>query len=36
LTTPADAVTAMIELIATLQPGQTGVFLNYDGQVLPW
>jgi hypothetical protein len=26
----------MIELIAALQPGQTGVFLNYDGQVLPW
>jgi NAD(P)-dependent dehydrogenase (short-subunit alcohol dehydrogenase family) len=36
LTTPADAVTDMIELIATLQPGQAGVFLNYDGQVLPW
>lgn len=36
LTTPADAVADIIELIANLQPEQTGVFLNYDGQVLPW
>ena len=36
LTTPEDAVTEMIKLITNLQPDQTGVFLNYDGQVLPW
>ncbi len=36
LATPEEAVADIIELIATLQPDQTGVFLNYDGQVLPW
>jgi NAD(P)-dependent dehydrogenase (short-subunit alcohol dehydrogenase family) len=36
LTTPKDAVADIIELIDNLQPDQTGVFLNYDGQVLPW
>ena len=36
LTPPPVAVAAMIELIANLTPEQSGVFLNYDGQVLPW
>ena len=36
LSAPEDAVADMIELIANLTPDQTGVFLNYDGQVLPW
>jgi NAD(P)-dependent dehydrogenase (short-subunit alcohol dehydrogenase family) len=31
-----DAVADMIELIAGLTPEQTGVFLNHDGQTLPW
>ncbi len=36
LITPAESVSALIELIDTLTPEQSGVFLNYDGQVLPW
>jgi NAD(P)-dependent dehydrogenase (short-subunit alcohol dehydrogenase family) len=36
LTPPADAVAAMIELIDGLGPEQSGVFLNFDGQVMPW
>jgi len=36
LTTPAESVADMIELIANLTPEQTGVFLNHDGQILPW
>jgi len=29
-------VTAMVRLIDGLTPVQSGVFLNYDGQALPW
>jgi NAD(P)-dependent dehydrogenase (short-subunit alcohol dehydrogenase family) len=36
LTTPAESVADMIELIAKLTPEQTGVFLNHDSQILPW
>jgi len=36
LTPPPVAVAAMIELIASLTPAQSGIFLNFDGQVLPW
>ena len=36
LTPPPEAVAAMIELIDGLTPEQSGVFLNFDGQVLPW
>jgi NAD(P)-dependent dehydrogenase (short-subunit alcohol dehydrogenase family) len=36
LTPPPEAVAAMIELIAGLTPEHSGVFLNIDGQVLPW
>jgi len=36
LSTPKESVTAMIGLINNLTPEQSGVFLNYDGQVLPW
>ena len=36
LTPPQVAVAAMIELIAGLGPEDNGVFLNFDGQVLPW
>ena len=36
LSTPEDAVDQMVDLIDKLTPAQTGVFLNADGQVLPW
>ena len=36
LITPEESVTAMVKLIENLTPVQSGVFLNYDGQVLPW
>jgi NAD(P)-dependent dehydrogenase (short-subunit alcohol dehydrogenase family) len=36
LTPPPEAVAAMITLIAELTPEQSGQFLNFDGQVLPW
>jgi NAD(P)-dependent dehydrogenase (short-subunit alcohol dehydrogenase family) len=36
LTPPAEAVAAMIDLIAGLTPEQSGVFINFDGQVMPW
>jgi len=36
LTSPQESVTAMIELIATLEVEQSGVFLNFDGQPVPW
>lgn len=36
LTSPEDAVGQMINLIENLTPEQSGVFLNADGQVLPW
>jgi NAD(P)-dependent dehydrogenase (short-subunit alcohol dehydrogenase family) len=36
LTPPEESVAAMIKLIDGLTMEQSGVFLNYDGQVLPW
>ncbi|MBT77902.1 MAG: short-chain dehydrogenase [Chromatiales bacterium] len=36
LTSPAEAVDQMIALIANLSAEQSGVFLDADGQVLPW
>ena len=36
LITPEESVTAMRKLIAEVGPEQSGVFLNYDGQVMPW
>ena len=36
LITPAESVGAMIKLIANLTPAQSGKFLNYDGQPMPW
>jgi NAD(P)-dependent dehydrogenase (short-subunit alcohol dehydrogenase family) len=36
LTSPEVAVEAMIELIDSLSLEQSGVFLNYDGKVMPW
>ena len=36
LISPAESVGAMIRLIAGLTPAQSGRFLNYDGQPLPW
>jgi len=36
LITPAESVGGMRKLIEGLTPAQSGVFLNYDGQVLPW
>jgi len=36
LSTPEEAVGQMIPLIENLTPQQSGVFLNADGQTLPW
>lgn len=36
LITPGESVTAMVGLIDRLTPAQSGIFLNYDGQTLPW
>lgn len=36
LITPEESVTAMVRLIDGLTPAQSGTFLNYDGQTLPW
>ena len=36
LITPAESVAAMIRLIDGLTPEQSGQFLNYDGQPMPW
>lgn len=36
LITPEESVTAMVKLIDGLTPAQSGTFLNYDGQTLPW
>lgn len=36
LSTPEEAVGLMIPLIENLSPEQSGLFLNADGQVLPW
>ena len=33
---PADAVAALLDVIDRLGPGQSGVFLDPRGQVLPW
>lgn len=34
--TPPQSVAGMIEVIAGLTPGDTGGFINYDGERLPW
>jgi len=34
--TPHQSITAMRDIIKTLKPEQSGQFLSYDGQVLPW
>ena len=36
LTPPEEAVRAMMHLIDELTFAQSGVFLNFDGQVMPW
>ncbi len=36
LITTEESVTAMVKLIDGLSPARSGVFLNYDGQTLPW
>lgn len=36
LITPEESVRGMRKLIDGITPAQSGVFLNYDGQVLPW
>ncbi|MBL8200801.1 MAG: SDR family oxidoreductase [Chromatiales bacterium] len=36
LITPEESVAAMVKLIDGLTPAQSGTFLNYDGQTLPW
>ena len=36
LTSPEDAVNAMRQLIDSLSMEQSGVFLNFNGQVMPW
>ena len=36
LITPEESVTAMIKLIDELSPEQSGIFLNYNGETLPW
>jgi len=36
LITPEESVKAMLELIDGLTPARSGIFLNYDGQTLPW
>jgi NAD(P)-dependent dehydrogenase (short-subunit alcohol dehydrogenase family) len=36
LITPQASVSAMLKLIDGLTPPQSGTFLNYDGQTLPW
>jgi NAD(P)-dependent dehydrogenase (short-subunit alcohol dehydrogenase family) len=36
LTPPEDAVNAMRQLIDSLSMEQSGVFLNFNGQVMPW
>ena len=36
LTSPEDSVAAMIKLIDSLGMEQSGTFLNFDGQVVPW
>jgi NAD(P)-dependent dehydrogenase (short-subunit alcohol dehydrogenase family) len=36
LITPEASVTAMLKLIDGLTPARSGLFLNYDGEALPW
>ena len=36
LTPPPESVAAMIKLIEGLTTEQSGIFLNFDGQALPW
>lgn len=36
LSRPEDSVKAMIALIDSLTPEQSGAFLNFDGQPMPW
>jgi NAD(P)-dependent dehydrogenase (short-subunit alcohol dehydrogenase family) len=36
LTSPEEAVGDIIGIVANLSPEQTGIFLNHDGEVLPW
>jgi NAD(P)-dependent dehydrogenase (short-subunit alcohol dehydrogenase family) len=36
LQTTTDSVTAMLKLLDTATPDQSGQFLNYDGKPLPW
>jgi NAD(P)-dependent dehydrogenase (short-subunit alcohol dehydrogenase family) len=36
LSTPQESVTAMRELISSLSMEQSGMFLNFDGQPMPW
>jgi NAD(P)-dependent dehydrogenase (short-subunit alcohol dehydrogenase family) len=36
LTPPKDAVSAMRQLIDSLSMEQSGVFVNFNGQVIPW
>jgi len=36
LTPPAESVAAMIRVIAGLTPQQSGMFINFDGQAIPW
>jgi NAD(P)-dependent dehydrogenase (short-subunit alcohol dehydrogenase family) len=36
LITTEESVTSMVKLIDGLNEAQSGLFLNYDGQVLPW
>jgi len=33
---PSESVAAMIEVIEKLGPEESGLFLNYDGQPVPW
>ena len=36
LTTPEESVATMKSLIDGLTMEQSGVFLNFDGQIMPW
>jgi hypothetical protein len=32
----ATSVAGMRNVIAALQPGETGAYRNYDGEAIPW
>ena len=34
--TPPEAVATMIKVIGALKPAETGRFINYDGEEIPW